>query len=255
MLKFDCQKGIISRIGDMAKNITLYKKRLDQLRSKIYKTNRPKKANVRYVLDWLGKKRKVNTPKIKIVPITRLTDWAYFKDEGVVRHNRGADHFFSVQGVVVQNALTSEISGWNQPIIVQQEGGYLVILCQEKEGTIKFLLQGKFEAGNIGGVQLGPSIQATMSNLKQHHSGRKPLMSEFINNPQTTIIYSAKHNEEGSRFWQKSNVNRLVLLKPNTKLPIEGNDNFIWLTLPEIKALMLHDNVVNPFVKTILSPL
>lgn len=237
------------------KNFAVYKRRLNKLRYKIYKGNKQKTVDIKRVLGWLDKKRKENSSKIEMVPLTKLADWAYFEEEGIVRHKKGADHFFSVQGVIVQNALNSEVVGWNQPIIVQQEGGYLVILCQEREGTIKFLLQGKFEAGNIGRVQLGPSIQATMSNLKQHHSGRKPLLSEYLNNPDTIVIYIARHNEEGSRFWLKSNINGLVLLKPDEKLPIEGNDNFIWLTLQQIKELMLCDNIVNPFVKTILSPL
>mgnify|MGYP001609672153 CR=1 FL=1 len=44
-------------------------------------------------------------------------------------------------------------------------------------------------------------------------------------------------------FWLDENQN------------IELNDDYIWLTLGQIKKLMLYDNIVNPFVKTILSPL
>lgn len=223
-------------------------KKLEQFRQKI---SSEKKTNIQFALNWIDKKREQQKSKIKIVPLSKLTDWSYSEKEGMIRHKKGLNHFFTVQGIIVENSTETEVLGWNQPILVQKSGGFLVILCQEREGTIKFLLQAKFEGGNIKGIQFGPTIQATISNLNQHHGGRKPLFSEYIDNPKTTLIYSAKHNEEGSRFWQKSNVNRLILLDPDEEIAI--NNNFIWLSLPEIKKLMLYDNVVNPFVKTILS--
>ncbi|MSU54996.1 MAG: hypothetical protein EXS46_00470 [Candidatus Taylorbacteria bacterium] len=236
-------------------NSRVYTKRLNELRSKVFSNKKKAKVNIKRATDWLHKKRAKNQSTIQILPISSLKDWIYSEKEGMVRHKAGTSHFFSVQGIRVQNANSSEVSGWDQPIIVQEEGGYLVILCQEIKGEIKFLLQAKFEGGNINRIQFGPSIQATMSNLRQHHSGHKPILSEYIDHPDTTIIYSASQNEEGGRFWQKSNVSRLNLLKPGVKLPLQENDNFIWLSLSEIKALMLVDNIVNPYVKAILSPL
>lgn len=232
-------------------DIKTYSKRLDRLRKKVFSPNQ--NDDVSEALKFLEEKREAQKSHIEIVPIKVLTDWLYSEDEGIVRHRKGPEYFFSVVGIVVKNAMGSEVSGWNQPILTQKAGGFLVILCQEREGTIQFLLQAKFEGGNINKVQFGPTIQATTSNLSQHHGGKKPNLSEYIDHPGSTIVYSAKHNEEGSRFWQKSNVNRLVLLDPKEK--IEHGGNYIWLTLPQIKKLMLHDNVVNPFVKTILSPL
>lgn len=231
-------KNSNGRIEDFEKNLENFRKEIKV----------QKRVTVKPIFNWLVKKRKSERSTIKIIPLSQLNDWLY--TEEMVYHKKGTDHFFSIQGVKVENSVGTEVLGWNQPIIVQEAGGFLVILCQKRENTIKFLLQAKFEAGNINKIQLGPTIQATTSNLSQHHGGRKPLFSEYLDHPKTTLIYSAKHNEEGSRFWQKSNVNGLILLDPKEK--IEINENFIWLTLAEIKKLMLYDNVVNPFVKTIL---
>jgi len=121
------------------------------------------------------------------------------------------------------------------------------------KNNIKFLLHAKFEPGNINKMQLAPTIQATSSNLKQHHSGKKPRFSEYWSDPNMVVIYKASHNEEGGRFWKKCNTNALILV--NKKINLSENDDYIWLTLGEIKKLMLYDNIVNPFVKTILSPL
>lgn len=245
----------LSKMSQTKKEIKLASSHINELREKILH-NSKRAVDVTEIIEWLNKKRKKNSGKSKLVPISQLADWVYSEQEGIVRHKKGSEYFFSVQGVVVSKAHGTEVTGWNQPIIVQKEGGYLVILCQERDNQIKFLLHAKFEAGNIDRVQLGPTIQATHSNLNQHHSGRKPVFSEYIeNHPETTLIYTARHNEEGARFWEKSNINRLILLNPDVKLPLKKSDDFIWLTLDEIKKLMLYDHVVNPFVKTILSPL
>jgi len=68
------------------------------------------------------------------------------------------------------------------------------------------------------------------------------------------IVYRANHNEEGGRFWKKSNQNVVAFLdderviKTNMKM-------FCWASLSQIRELALIDNVMNPFVKTILMPL
>lgn len=230
---------------------------LKRLRNKIQLFQKHKKKTLRLgpILEWLEKKRRGQKAHAKIVSLNQLDHWIYDQRKKVVRHRKGAGYFFSVQGVVVKNASGTEVSKWNQPIFVQKEGGALIILCQEREDDIKFLLHAKYEPGNINKLQLAPTIQATQSNLKQHHSGRKPRFSEYINHPKTTVIYQALHNEEGARFWRKSNLNSIAWLHPHEKLTFEPDDDYIWLSIEEIKALMLFDHIVNPFVKTILSPL
>ncbi len=238
-----------------SQKINNYFQQLTQLRAKINRYQKKSSPRIRRILNWLEKKRRAQKGQAKLVPLHKLAHWIYNQRSGIVHHHKGIDHFFSVWGVVVKKANGTEVPEWNQPIFVQKEGGALIILCQEREKNIKFLLHAKYEAGSINKLQLAPTIQATQSNLKQHHAGLKPRFSEYIDRPHTTVIYSALHNEEGARFWRKSNLNSIVLLNPKEKLPLIKNDDYIWLTLQEIKALMLYDNIVNPFVKTILSPL
>jgi hypothetical protein len=67
-------------------------------------------------------------------------------------------------------------------------------------------------------------------------------------------VYRAQHNEEGGRFWQKSNDN-VVLFLDDEKLITTDLAMFQWASLSQIKELALIDNVLSPFVKTILAPL
>jgi len=214
-----------------------------------------KQIDVEPIIDWLEHKRKIVQSEAKLVPIPSLKQWTYNLNDGIIQHQKGKDYFFTVEGVLIKNASGREVSEWDQPIFNQKEGGFLVILCQEQGDEIKFLLHAKFEPGNINKIQLAPTIQATSSNLKQLHSGKKPRFSEYWENPNVTIIYKASHNEEGSRFWQKSNINALILLNKKEDIKLSADDNFIWLSLGQIKKLMLYDNIINPYVKTVLSPL
>ncbi len=230
-----------------------YINNIEELRTKINKLEQGKEVDVRPIIKWLENKRKHNKVEVKLVPISDLKQWEYNSKAGIIQHKKGKDHFFTVEGVSIKQAYGREVMEWDQPIFNQKEGGILVILCQEMGNGIKFLLHAKFEPGNINKMQLAPAIQATSSNLKQHHSGKKPRFSEYWGDPNTVVIYKASHNEEGGRFWKKSNINALVLV--NKKINLSENDDYIWLTLGEIKKLMLYNNIVNPFVKTILSPL
>jgi len=233
----------------------IYSQRLNLLKEEIMKGQKDENIQVRHIINWLEKKRQQTQVNVEMVPISKLNQWIYDEDLGIIRHKDGKDYFFSIEGISITQSRAREVLQWDQPIFNQKEGGILAILCQEHDNNIKFLLYAKYEPGNINNLQLSPTIQATNSNLKQHHGGKKPRFSEYLDHPLTTLIYKAAHNEEGGRFWKKSNVNSLLLLDKNEKIDLTEDDDYIWLSLSEIKALMLHDNIINPFVKTILSPL
>ena len=68
------------------------------------------------------------------------------------------------------------------------------------------------------------------------------------------IVYRAEHNEEGGRFWRKSNDNIIAFVDDEGVIETDMT-MFCWSSLSQIKELALMDNVLSPFVKTILAPL
>ena len=68
------------------------------------------------------------------------------------------------------------------------------------------------------------------------------------------VVYRAEHNEEGGRFWRKSNENVVVFVDDEGVIETDLR-MFCWASLSQIKELTLMDNIVSPFVKTILAPL
>ena len=109
--------------------------------------------NIKKLLTWinsLNEKTKVNIQRNKL---SESTTWFYDENVGSI-HNLD-NSFFSIIG------LKGRINGVNveQPIIIQNEIGYLGIICKKIDGQLKFLMQAKIEPGNINCVQLSPTIK------------------------------------------------------------------------------------------------
>tara|TARA_Y100000590_G_scaffold75884_1_gene83924 strand:- start:860 stop:1237 length:378 start_codon:yes stop_codon:yes gene_type:complete len=118
-------------------------------------------------------------------------------------------------------------------------------------GVPHYLLQAKAEPGNIGKLQLSPTLQATTSNLLKAHGGSKPLFAEFFDEENNLkIIYAKWQSEDGGRFHLKSNYNMIVEVNEEE---LEIPDSFIWVTLYQIKQLMKIENFVGPHVRGIIS--
>ena len=205
-----------------------------------------------YIINWFNKKREESDMIVEEIGINDLDKWNVTDDSGNISHESGG--FFDVIGVKVSNTFDREVGkkGWTQPIIANNPGGILGILMKKINNVPHYLLQAKAEPGNIGKLQLSPTLQATTSNLLKAHGGSKPLFAEYFdeeNNP--NIIYAKWQSEDGGRFHLKSNYNMIVEINEDEELKIP--DSFIWVTLYQIKQLMKIENFVGPHVRGIIS--
>lgn len=100
-----------------------------------------------------------------------------------------------------------------QPIIIQDEIGFLGIIAKEIKGILHFLMQAKIEPGNVNGVQVSPTIQATRSNFTCVHGGQMPLYFDWFKEAQKygVVLYDQIQSEQGSRFAGKRNRNIILL--------------------------------------------
>ena len=205
-----------------------------------------------YIIDWFNKKREQSDMIVEEIGISDLDKWQVDSDTGNISHESGG--FFQIIGVKASNTFDREVGkkGWTQPMIAKNPGGILGIIMKRINGIPHYLLQAKAEPGNIGKLQLSPTLQATTSNLLKAHGGAKPLFAEYFdeeNNPK--IIYAKWQSEDGGRFHLKSNYNMIVEVKQDEELEIP--DSFIWVTLYQIKQLMKIENFVGPHVRGIIS--
>ncbi len=202
------------------------------------------------VIDWLEQRRAEAPFSAELIPLRDVAGWKR-GDNGNIYSATG--HFFRVEGVRVRTTPGSEgVSGWDQPILTQSAGGVLALLCRDTPRRgVEFLLQAKFEAGNIGPLQLCPTIQSTWESIRE----KRAPFAECLNSCENIrVIYRSKHNEEGSRFWRKSNENVILFVEDASQLTINGS-NYRWASLSQIKQMMLLDNIVGPYLRTVLAPL
>ena len=124
-----------------------------------------------YIIEWFNKKREESDMIVEEIGIKDLEKWSIDEKSGNIIHD--SKGFFEVIGVKVSNTFDREVGkeGWTQPIIAKNPGGILGILMKKINGIPHYLLQAKAEPGNIGKLQLSPTLQATTSNLLKAHGG------------------------------------------------------------------------------------
>jgi oxidase EvaA len=226
---------------------------LDWFRERIAASRAIEAKDPAPILAWREQLRNSIQFKAELIGLDEVRGWS--RDEkGNVRHKSG--QFFGVEGVRVESGSLREVASWDQPIYTQPEGGILGLIAREHAATgVEFLLQAKAEPGNIDELQLCPTIQSTWSNIRRAHGGRSsPMLEVLAAKTGVRIVYRAEHNEEGGRFWRKSNENVIAFLDDESVIESDMT-MFYWASLSQIKELALIDNVVSPFVKTILAPL
>ena len=224
--------------------------KLINLKKCIELSRNKEKKEIQSIIKWRKNLQKKVKTKSRLIDVKNLKDWFLDKNKNLF-HQSG--QFFAIRGVTTKGAKGREVESWTQPIITQKHGGVLAFICREtKNFGFEFLIEAKIEPGDDSIIKISPSFQATQSNMNRAHGGKRPnLFDIVIQNKGSELIYYTIHNEEGARFWQKSNWNVIVKLKDPFDKRIKG-ENYKWVSLTQIKKIALKDKIVNPFVKTIL---
>ena len=197
------------------------------------------------VIKWMKEQNEKVNVKVTEIPFGQLKLWNATDND--ISHESGK--FFSITGIRVKTNW-GYVPSWEQPIINQPEVGYLGFITKEFDGVLHFLMQAKIEPGNINHVQLSPTLQATKSNYTKAHKGNSPLYLEYFQQAASEqILLDQLQSEQGARFLKKRNRN--IIIKIDEELPVY--DNFIWLTLGQIKKLMNRDNLINMDTRTVIS--
>ncbi len=225
-------------------------KKLNSFKKEMKKYEHLEDTDVSSILKWVKARQKKVKTVSKLINLNQCKDWFLDKNNNLFHKSQ---QFFKVKGVETKGAAGREVKSWTQPILTQKHGGVLAFISRQtkKYGT-QFLIDVRIEPGDDSILKISPSFQATQSNMNRAHGGKRPKFYDIvIQNKGAELIYYTIHNEEGARFWKKSNWNVIVKLKnPNDKR-IKG-DNYRWVSFKQIKKLALKNRYVNPFVKTIL---
>jgi len=199
------------------------------------------------VMAWFATKDRRDRFEVRRVPLAALDQWSFLPDPLRLGHSSGK--FFTIEGIRVETDF-GPVPSWDQPIINQPEVGILGLLAREIDGVLHFLMQAKMEPGNVNVLQLSPTVQATRSNYSRVHGGHAPRYLEYFTEPGlATVLLDQLQPEQGARFLRKRNRNMVVLVSHD--VPV--HEDFAWMTLGQIKALLACDNLVNMDARTVVS--
>jgi len=178
---------------------------------------------------------------VEKIALQDSTEWFFDKNTLNYQHNSGK--FFSIQGFVSEDDQF--------PIIVQPEIGILGFATHVFDGVLHFLVQLKNEPGNPNGLQLSPTVQATRSNYTQAHGGKKPdFLEYFLKRNRSSLVAADQYqSEQGMRYYRKRNRNMIINI---SDVPAHKN-NYIWMTLGQIKLLSKIPMLLNSCARSVLS--
>ena len=201
---------------------------------------------------WVEKIKKEFNTEIKEIPIENLENWKI--DSKKISHSSGK--FFEILGLRIGKNSSREVtSGWDQPIVKEYgyDGGVLCLLRTYIDELPHYLVQARFEPGNYDHIQLGPTLQATFSNLNQEHGGSKPGYSEFFedfDSNKNGYIFNEWLAEDGGKFYFKRNRGLVKQVDYENTYLID--DSFMWLSLFQIKKLLDRNSLVNPHLSRLI---
>jgi oxidase EvaA len=191
---------------------------------------------------WFSERIQLGKFEVDLTPLDSLKGWAMDSISGTYGHESGK--FFTINGLHVELEVNGDVRHWTQLIVNQSEQGILGLLAKRIDGVIHVLIQAKMEPGNIGFIQISPTVQATRSNYTRVHGGKSPKFIEyFLGKVPGITIFNQLRSEQGSRYYRKRNQNIVILLEDDT--PVPEDKNFFWLTLGQLRELHKVPNLVH----------
>lgn len=200
------------------------------------------------ILYWLSELKSRYELVVDRIPLNRVEGWRVTDDE-IVRPDR---RFFRVLGaeVMIENR---EVRNWCQPLVEPMQEGICAFLVRRINGVLHFLVQAKVECGNFDVVEMAPTVQCLTGNYKDGYLYTPRFLDAVLNAPPERIIFDTKQSEEGGRFYREQNRNMLVVAGDD--FPVEIPDNFMWLTLGQIKEFLRFNNYLNIQARSLIAAL
>jgi oxidase EvaA len=178
----------------------------------------------------------------KIIKLNETRDWIY--EDGKIVNIQ--DKYFDVVGYDI-HIENRETTNWNQPLIKPKGEGICCFFAKKFDGVYHLLVQLKDEIGSFDGVEMAPTIQLSNENLKE--SKYYKIFKSKLNTD--AVLFDTMQSEEGGRFYQEQNRNMIIEVNDDISL----DDNFMWMTVQQLKTFLQYNNYVNIQSRSIIASL
>ncbi len=200
------------------------------------------------VLFWLSERKSRHELLIDRIPLRDVRDWRVGESE-IARPDR---RFFRVLGVEVV-IESREVKAWCQPLVEPMQEGLCAFIIKNINGVYHFLVQAKIECGNFDVVEMAPTVQCLTGNYKDGYLYTPPFLDYVLGNACKRVLFDTKQSEEGGRFYHEQNRN--LVIEAEDAFPIQVPENYMWLTLGQIKEFLRYNNYLNIQARSLIAAL
>ena len=180
------------------------------------------------IIDRLDRCRDMANFTTKIVSISDLKHWEM--TENVIRSTN--EDSFEVRQFQVKTT-EREVPHWDQPLVVSQEEGQVILYAQEKNGVLHFLFNCRAEIGFRECCQYGPTIQNlnNESFILSTFDTKENELKNYLS--RSKVLVSNLHSDEGGRFYKCISRYSIHILDKDEAIDL--GENLSWMTLQQIE--------------------
>jgi len=160
--------------------------------------------------------------------------------------------YFKIIAVDV-NINNREVINWTQPMIKPAQEGLCAFVCKEINGVLHFIVQSKLECGNFDIIELAPTVQCLTGNYRTSNQKKLPFLEYVLSIEKNKIIFDTLQSEEGGRFFKEQNRNMIVFA--GNEISEDLPENFIWMTLYQLKSFIKYNNYLNIQSRSLIAAL
>jgi len=201
------------------------------------------------LLSWFTEAKTRYFLQAERIPLSTLDGWHRTATE--ISHHEGK--YFSVIATEVA-ATNREVTRWSQPLIEPLEHGVVAMLVKRIHGVLHALIHVRVEAGYLDTLELAPTVQCSVGNYRDVPAADKPpFLQEVLAARPEQIRYSALLSEEGGRFYHAQNTYQIV--EADAGFPEEVGPDFRWMTLSQLRDLLLHSHYLNVQARSLVASL
>ncbi|MFI7003368.1 NDP-hexose 2,3-dehydratase family protein [Nocardia sp. NPDC050175] len=201
------------------------------------------------VLAWLTDVRARREMVQQRVPMRTVLEADWYRDDAAIAHRAGK--YFAVIAVDVR-ASNREVGAWRQPLVAPCEPGLVAFLVKEIDGVMHALVHARVDVGSLNVAELAPSLQCQPANYRDVAAEFSPLFLDYVRSvPPEQVRYDVMQSEEGGRFFHA--LNRYMVVEVGDEFPVETPDQYIWMTLHQLAALLPYGNYLNVEARTLLA--
>ncbi|WP_127359051.1 NDP-hexose 2,3-dehydratase family protein [Actinacidiphila soli] len=199
------------------------------------------------LLSWLSEMKSRYVLTRRTVPLAQLARWKRTGGEIVHEESR----YFSIVGVDVQ-ATNREVAQWSQPMLKPAGRGVIGFLGRTIDGVFHVLVRAKTEAGTHDVLELAPTVSCNAANYACLSPELRPrYLDDLERAAATRALVDVVHSEEGGRFLHAEN--RYLVVDAGEDFGLDVPDDFRWMTVDQLTALLRYGNHVDVAARCLLS--